>query len=153
MRKRLSAVLLHRVLPVYLLLSPAVPPARGQFALESFALASGGSSSGETYELSGAVQQTDAVALTGEGYELTAEFWGFVSTSPPTIPAVRVVRAGAVVTLAWTSLAEGFQLEESSSLTSPDWADVNIAPVLVGQERQVSRVLASTVRFYRLRRL
>jgi hypothetical protein len=68
-------------------------------------------------------------------------------------PALRVLRSGTNVLLAWPNPSTGFQLQESTSLTAPDWADVNTAPALVGDEKQVHQPVTLGARFYRLRKL
>ena len=39
-----------------------------------------------------------------------------------------------------------------TSLTTPDWTDVNTPPAVVGNEKHVTQALAPETRFYRLRK-
>ena len=122
-----------------------------QFALDWFTLdGGGGASAGGSYSLTGTIGQPDAGASSGGGYTLQGGFWPGVPTE--SAPALRILRDGPNVLLAWPNPATGFQLQESSSLTAPDWTDVNAAPALVGGEKQVSQSIAPDTRFYRLRK-
>lgn len=125
-----------------------------QFALDWFTLdGGGGSSAGGAYTLQGTIGQPDAGALGGGSYALQGGFWSaFVGVSGEGLPLLRILRDGANVTLAWPNPSAGFQLQESSSLTAPNWTDVNVAPGVVGEEKQVSQLIVPGARFYRLRR-
>ena len=127
----------------------AASPGKAQFTIDWFTLdGGGGQSSGGPYTLAGTIGQPDAGAASGGGYTLQGGFWSGVAAE--SAPALRILRDGANVLLAWPNPATGFQLQESSSLTTPDWTDVNTPPALVGDERQVSQPLGPTMRFFRL---
>ncbi len=125
-----------------------------QFALDWFTLdGGGGSSAGGAYTLQGTIGQPDAGALSGGSYALQGGFWSaFVGVSGEGLPLLRILRDGANVTLAWPNPSAGFQLQESPSLTAPNWTDVNVAPGVIGEEKQVSQLIVPGARFYRLRR-
>lgn len=129
-------------------------PASAQYAIDWFTLdGGGGQSSGGAYTLQGTIGQPDAGSLSGGSFTLHGGFWNafaFVQTEGP--PTLRILRNGANVTLAWPNPSVGFQLQESPSLTAPNWTDVNTAPGIVGDERQVSQTLNPGTRFYRLRK-
>ena len=128
---------------------------RAQFAIDWFTLdGGGGSSTGGAYSLTGTIGQPDAASSSGGNYEVQGGFWGaFCGAAAETAPALRIQLEGANVVLAWPNPSSGFQLQESSSLTTPDWADVNAVPVLVSSEKQINQPVATGARFYRLRKL
>lgn len=123
-----------------------------QFAIEWFTIDGGGGFSvGGTYSLMGTVGQADAAFSSGGGYTLHGGFW---AGAPAEIaPALRILRGGTNVTLAWPNASAGFELQESSSLTAPDWTNVTTTPAIVGDEKQVNQPVAPVARFYRLRKL
>ena len=128
--------------------------ARAQFKLDWFTVdGGGGASSGGSYSLTGTIGQPDAGALSGGGHAVQGGFWGAFGGAAESGPALRIQVAGPNVVLAWPNPSTGFQLQESSSLTLPNWSDVNAAPAVVGGERQVSQPAAAATRFYRLRKL
>ena len=112
----------------------------------------GSSSTGGAYSLSGTIGQPDAGLLAGGAYSLTGGFWAVISTTGAgNTPALRIFRSGSEVILAWPFPSLGFQLQESATLSSPNWVDIGGRPGLVGSENQVSQPLDSGLRFYRLR--
>ena len=125
-----------------------------QFALDWFTVdGGGGASAGGNYSLTGTIGQPDAAASSGDDFLLQGGFWGAFGGAAESGPALRIQVAGPNVVLAWPNPSTGFQLQESSSLTLPNWSDVNAAPAVVGGERQVSQPAAAATRFYRLRKL
>ena len=127
--------------------------ASAQYAIDWFTLdGGGGPSSGGAYTLNGTIGQSDAGVSSGGSYTLHGGFWSaFAVVQTEGTPWLRILRNGANVTLAWPNPSVGFQLQESPSLTAPNWTDVNTAPAVVGDERQVNQILAAGPRFYRLR--
>ena len=132
----------------------ATSSGHAQFAINWFTLdGGGGSSAGGAYTLQGTIGQPDAGAASGGSYVLEGGFWSaFAGGSGESLPLLRILRDGANVTLAWPNPSNGFQLQESPSLTAPNWTDVGTAPGIVGAEKQVSQSIAPGARFYRLRR-
>jgi hypothetical protein len=59
--------------------------------------------------------------------------------------------ANDTVRLAWPTSAAGFGLQETDTLTSPQWKAVATAPVLEGNENVVIQTITGT-RYYRLAR-
>ena len=115
--------------------------------------AGGGSSAGGAYALVGTAGQPDAGYHSGGAYTLIGGFWGaFAVDLPEPIPVLRIALNGPKVLLAWQNPSTGFQLQESSSLSSPSWTDVLDAPSVVGDEKQVSVLLEAGPRYYRLRK-
>ena len=131
----------------------ATSSVHAQFAIDWFTLdGGGGSSTGGAYTLEGTIGQPDAGVLSGGSYTVQGGFWSaFAGGSGESLPLLRILRDGANVTLAWPNPSSGFQLQESPSLSAPNWTDVNTAPAVVGDERQVNQVINPGLRFYRLR--
>jgi hypothetical protein len=136
------------------LLLLAALPASAQYTIDWFTLdGGGGQSSGGAYTLNGTIGQPDAGTSSGGAYTLHGGFWAaFAVVQSEDAPLLRILRNGGNVTLAWPNPSSGFQLQESPSLTLPNWTDVNTAPGIVGDERQVSQTLSPGARFYRLRK-
>jgi hypothetical protein len=132
----------------------ATSSVHAQFGIDWFTLdGGGGSSTGGAYTLQGTIGQPDAGALSGGGYALQGGFWSaFAGGSGEGLPLLRILRDGANITLAWPNPSAGFQLQESPSLTAPNWTDVNAVPGVIGDKKQVSQSIAPGARFYRLRR-
>ncbi len=129
-------------------------PAVAQYAIDWFTLdGGGGQSSGGPYTLTGTIGQPDAAISSGGNYVLQGGFWSAFAIAPTEgAPTLRILLDGGSVTLAWPNPSTGFQLQESPSLTAPNWTDVNAVPAVVGQEKQVNQTIANDTRFYRLRK-
>jgi hypothetical protein len=116
--------------------------------------AAGGTSTGGVYSVSASIGQPGAGAISGANYSVVGGFWAIDGTTPPPgAPALRIrLSDTGDLILAWPSAASGFQLEESGGLVTPSWSDVDIPPVLVGDEQEVlvPRPISNT--FYRLRK-
>jgi len=70
----------------------------------------------------------------------------------PEPPPLRIARsANATVVVAWPATANGFVLEENSSLSTTAWQVVTKTPVTVGSEKQVTLPASGSGTFYRLR--
>jgi len=85
-----------------------------------------GTSTGAVYEASSTIGQPDAGtnAATGGPYTLVSGFWGVVlAVQTPGAPILYITRTNSLVTVSWTSAAEGWVLQQSSTLTGtpPPW--------------------------------
>lgn len=127
-------------------------PASAQYAIDWFSIdGGGGQSSGGAYSLQGSIGQPDAATSSGGSYALHGGFWSaFAVLQTEGAPSLRILRNGGNVILAWPNPATGFQLQESLSLTTPNWTDVNPAPGIVDDEKQVNQAILPGTRFYRL---
>lgn len=132
----------------------AATSAHAQYAIDWFTIdGGGGQSSGGAYTLNGTIGQPETATSSGGRYTLHGGFWSaFAVVQTEGAPSLRILRNGPNVTLAWPNPAPGFQLQESPSLTTPNWTDVNTAPGIVGNEKQVSQTVSPGTRFYRLRK-
>lgn len=110
----------------------------------------GGTSTGSVYSVSGTIGQPDAGGpMTGGSYSLTGGFWALpTALQSPGAPTLLIVR-GAVgfATISWNPATPGFVLQQSDSLTAPNWSN---APSGAANPTIVPATLPS--RFYRLRR-
>lgn len=116
----------------------------------------GGASTGGIYALEGTIGQPDAgKTLPGGAYDLQGGFWAFIElVQTPGGPLLRIAGGSATsATLAWpVAGAAGYQLQNASSLTEPDWANVAGAPVVVGDEYQMIVSPLVEKRYYRLQK-
>jgi hypothetical protein len=132
----------------------AAIPASAQYTIDWSTLdGGGGQSSGGAYTLTGTIGQPDAATSSGGSYTLHGGFWSAFAVVPTEdAPSLRIIRSGPNVVLAWPNPSTSYQLQETLSLSSPNWTDVNAAPGVVGNERQVNQTLNPGPRFYRLRK-
>ena len=110
--------------------------------------AGGGSSSGGTYALSGAIGQPDAGKSSGGSYGLQGGFWSVTSTVPTlSAPALTIAQSGGNLVISWPAGANGFVLEAASSLGAPSsWQAV--AGVV---NNRITVPVTPGIKFYRLR--
>ena len=143
-----------KTLFLYLGLFAAHWSASAQYQMDWFTLdGGGGQSSGGAYTIHGTIGQPDAATSSGGAYTLQGGFWSTFGLGPTEgVPSLRIVLSGTNVTLAWPNPSTGFQLEESPNLVTPIWTNANVAPGIVGGEKQVNQPLASGTRFFRLRK-
>jgi hypothetical protein len=67
-------------------------------------------------------------------------------------PILTAEGPGTGLILSWYSTTIGYQLEVSSSLSSPSWSVVTNVPTLSGMRRSVAPSFTSQSQFYRLKR-
>jgi hypothetical protein len=128
---------------------------RGQYAITwSTHDAGGGESSGGAYTLAGTAGQPDAGVHSAGPYTLVGGFWGaFSSAEPEAPPTLRIALAPNRVLLMWPNPSTGYQLQETASLSAPNWTDVPDVPGIVGTEKQVVLARQPGGRYFRLRKL
>lgn len=136
------------------LLLLAAIPASAQYAIDWFTLdGGGGQSSGGAYTLNGTIGQPDAGTSSGGNYTLHGGFWSaFAVVQSEDAPSLRIARSGPTIIVAWPNPSTGYVLQETSSLTSPNWTDVVSPPFVADGEKRVPLILGSGMRFYRLRK-
>ena len=131
-----------------LLLAPA---AEARYAVDWSTMdGGGGRASGGSYVLTGTIGQPDAGVSSGGAYVLQGGFWSAFSEPTEPAPSLRVALDGSNVLLAWPNPSTGYQLQETPSLSSPNWTDVKGDPAIVGNEKHVSQPVRPGPRFYRL---
>ena len=112
----------------------------------------GGTSTGGVYSVSGTVGQHDAgEAMTGGNYSLTGGLWALYAVQTPGAPTLYIQQAGTNAVLYWGANANGFLLENNTSLTTPNgWSTVSPAPVAINGFNYVTNAIAPGNKFYRL---
>ena len=123
--------------------------ASAQYAIDWHKIAGGGgTSTNGQYSLSGTIGQHDAGGpMTNGPYSVSGGFWVLpVVIQTPGAPTL-VIAPGApgFATISWTPATPGFVLQESWSLTAPNWTN---APS--GAANPVSVAVTNAARFYRL---
>jgi hypothetical protein len=58
--------------------------------------------------------------------------------------------AGGTLVLTWPVAAAGFTLQQSASLSNPDWVNVTNVPVVVNSQNQITVTPSGTAEYYRL---
>ena len=109
-----------------LLSFPATAPA--QYVLDWFTLdGGGGTSTNQTYSLTGTIGQPDAGRLSGAGFTLEGGFWGLATAVPtPGAPGLSVCQVQDKITVTWPAPAPGWVLERARALSDPSapWTPV-----------------------------
>jgi hypothetical protein len=115
----------------------------------------GGTSSNGQYSLSGTIGQPDAGAtMSGGSFSLDGGFWGVVAavqTTGAPLLTIALTTTNTVI-LAWPSPSTGFGLEQSDSLSTPNWSSVVGTPDDNGTSRSVTVFAGSGNKFYRLKK-
>lgn len=140
--------------PIPFVVAAFVAPAAGaqEFSIPWFSLAgTGGASSGGAFALAGSTSPVVSEPLSGGGFTMSGGIWSLAAVvASPAAPLLRIQPAPGGIVLAWPQLSDGFQLQESSSLTAPVWNDVPAVPGVVGSEKQVILSAQPGHRFFRL---
>ena len=123
-----------------------------QYAIDWFTIdGGGGTSSGGSYTLSGSIGQADAGVMTGGNYSLIGGFWGVaVAIQQVGAPLLTITRSGGNVTISWPSPSTGFNLQETASLGSPNWAGAALTVTDNGTIKSVTIPATVGSKFYRL---
>jgi len=129
----------------------AVPLSAQNVAIDWFTLdGGGGDSAGGAYTISGTIGQPDAGRpMIGGNYSLTGGFCALPSVvQTPGAPTLLITRgAPGFATLSWSPATPGFVLQQSDSLTTPNWSN---APSGAANPTTVPATLPA--KFYRLRK-
>jgi hypothetical protein len=122
----------------------------GQYAIDwSTVDGGGGTSAGGVYSLRGSIGQADGGKMSGGGYTLNGGFFGIVATYPPLL---RISYANGLVTVSWPSPSAGFNLEQSDSLTTPNWTSIAQSPTDNGTTKSLTVSVGPSKKFYRLKK-
>ncbi len=100
----------------------------------------GGTSTGGVYSVSGTIGQHDAGGpMTGGNYSLTGGFWSLVAAvQTPGAPLLTVFHTATnTVVVSWPADSTGFSLQQSSSLSGPNWVNIPTNPIVVGDQNQI----------------
>ena len=127
--------------------------ARAQdFSIPWFTLnGSGGASSGGGFALAGSPASVSGGPSIGDGFSVVGGVWSLAAVvTSPDAPLLRLRLTAGGIVLAWPQPSDGFQLQASSSLTTPVWSNVLASPASVGAENQVTLPAEPGRRFFRL---
>ena len=122
-----------------------------RFAVTAYTDRGGGSASGGTFSVIGTEGQPDAGVTSSGRFSVTGGFW---STFEEALPSLTIRREGNQVILSWPNPSTGFQLQETSAISSSGtgWASVTAVPSVVASNKQVSLTIGPNSRGFRLRR-
>ena len=140
------------LLPCFLLLAGSLTQGLAQsYSIDWFTIdGGGGTSAGSVFTVNGTIGQPDAGGpMTGGNFSLTGGFWAWPGVIQiPGAPALVITPAApGLATITWNPATPGFVLQQSDSLTTPNWSD---APSGAVNPATVPATLP--VNFYRLRR-
>ena len=115
----------------------------------------GGTSTGGVYSVSGSIGQPDAGTLSGGPYTLVGGFWSIVAAiQTPGAPLLSVDQetTSGQVTVSWPLPADGFLLQESSTLDVNPVPWMDVAPPYQTNTTDIFITIPapSGTRFYRL---
>jgi len=113
----------------------------------------GGTSTGGVYSVSGTIGQPDAGTMSGGNYTIQGGFWSVIAAiQTEGAPLLIITRSGPSVIVSWPSPSTGFVLQESTSLSSPNWTNVAQTPLDNGTTKSVTITPPIENRFYRLKK-
>lgn len=110
----------------------------------------GGTSTGGVFAVRGTIGQPDAGGpMTGGSFAVTGGFWALpIAVQTPGAPTLTIVRVNASqVRVSWAPNTPGFVLQETATLTPPNWVN---SPS--GTANPVTVASGPNVKFYRLRK-
>jgi hypothetical protein len=112
------------VLGCWCLVLLAVVPAHAQYSIDWFTLdGGGGTSSGNSFTLTGTIGQPDAGILSGGNYTLQGGFWpGIVVPSTGEAPTLFIQLSSNSVIISWSPAIAGFALEQTDNLAAFLWS-------------------------------
>jgi hypothetical protein len=118
------------------------------FAIDAHAIAGGGgTSSGGSFVVSGAIGLPDAGSMAGGNFAINGGFWSLnVAVQTLGAPALTITTSGGIVTISWPGDIAGFRLESTPVLGS----GANWQPVSGVSNNSISVPIASGLLFYRL---
>ena len=140
----------HILLPVAATLLPLAAFAQ-PYAIDWHTIdGGGGTSTGGVFTLSGTIGQPDAGGpMTGGNYSLTGGYWALpTALQTPGMPTLFIAFASpGFARISWAPNTPGFVLQESTSLSPPNWSD---SPSSASNPVVVPATLPA--KFYRLRK-
>lgn len=148
---------MKRLLALILLIGSITAQAQS-YSITSRAIAGGGgTSSGGTYAVTGAIAQHDANAISSGGsYSLSGGFLGqYMALQQTGAPHLTIrATAGSNVQVVWGSSVPGWVLQSNTTELSPSgWVDVVGTPSVIGPEQILQFAAGSGRVFFRLRKL
>lgn len=111
----------------------------------------GGTSTGGVYSVSGTIGQADAGTMSGGNYALTGGFWSAsVTVQTASWPELTIAASPRAVTILWPSNYSGFSLQQTFSLSQPNWTPVSLTVATSGTNQSVTVAPPLGAVFYRL---
>jgi hypothetical protein len=155
MKSNLSKVLKAAVLCFSISLFAATSHAQsgGQFDLSWSTIdGGGGTSSGGQFVVNGTIGQPDAGILTGGNFKLEGGFWSGVEVLQVAgAPILRIKLVGTNAIVSWPLSVTEFTLQETPSLTAPNWTSVPHKIVDTATEHTVTVPAAGIIKCFRLK--
>jgi hypothetical protein len=111
----------------------------------------GGTSTGGVIRVSGTIGQSDAGRMSGSSFTVQGGFWPVLAAvQAPGAPLLSLERTATnSVIVSWPAPADGWQLQENTEVSSTNWVNVVVTPLVVDGRKQVVFAPAGN-RFYRL---
>jgi hypothetical protein len=136
------------------LLSLTSASALAEFKITRWTMDGGsGQSTGGVHVVTGSLGQPTGGNQSSSSFQLAGGYYGFVAVAPGGPgPVLRITPLAREVVLSWPESARGFLLEQTSSLTRPEWSTVNGVTAVVGGEFQMRLPWTTTNRYFRLRK-
>jgi hypothetical protein len=104
---------------------------------------------GESVTFTVPIYSRDRSIPVGHVYSIWADPPAAAAIRPPKLKAWR--SSGGALILAWPTSQAEYVLEESDSLSQPNWRVVLVSPLLQGQQNTVTVPVGSGTKFYRLK--
>lgn len=122
------------------------------YRMESFALVSGGASSGGRYTLVGAAGGISTDEAASSAFSLTAGYLAEPLTLEIAGPTLVLGLGADSILLSWPTAAAGFHLERSSDIGSNNWVPVSDPPTIVGTSATLTVPIDAAAQFFRLKK-
>ena len=150
-KRLLSASVLCLALGLFAAIAQA--QSGGQFELSWSTIdGGGGNSSGGQFVLNGTIGQPDAGTLTGGNFKLEGGFWSGVQVLQVAgAPVLRIKLVGTNAVVSWPLNVTGFTLQETPSLTAPNWTSTPHKIVDTATEHTVTVPAAGIIKCFRLK--
>jgi hypothetical protein len=125
----------------------------GQFDLSWSTIdGGGGTSSGGQFVVNGTIGQPDAGTLTGGNFKLEGGFWSGVQVLQVAgAPILRIKLVGTNAIVSWPLNVTGFTVQETPSLTAPNWTSTPHKVVDTATEHTVTVPAAGIIKSFRLK--
>ena len=140
---------MRRFILSIILLLPALAFAQSYAIDWSKVAGGGGTSTGGVYSVSGTIGQPDAGGpMTNGQYSVIGGFWALpIAVQTVGGPLLTIARAApGQATISWSPATPGFVLQESASLSPPNWTNA-----LSGAVNPITVPATPPTKFYRLR--
>ena len=113
------------------ILAAGFSKAPAQFSIDWYTIdGGGGTSTNQSYAISGTIGQPDAsAAMVGGSYSIAGGFWPALSViQTPDAPVLSLHRAGGNLVLSWSPSPAGFVLQQSTLLSTGTWQNAPSGP-------------------------